>query len=144
MRGQVEQARTNAEHSLDVAVAGQMHEYIGAAHGNLAWVAWRIGDMAAVRVHGQKSLEAWQRLPAEYMFEWVGRWPLIGIALTEDDLIEALSQARALLEASQKRMPEIIESALEAAIRAADEGDHAASRTFLKQAADAARDSEYL
>jgi DNA-binding SARP family transcriptional activator len=144
LRSQVEEARTTARQSLEVALAGQMHDYIGAAHGSLAWAAWRVGDMDNARMHGQQALEAWRRLPAGYMFEWIGRWPLIGIALTEGNLSEALSQARPLLEASQKRMPESIEPALEAAIRAAEEGDLVASHTFLEQAAKAARDRSYL
>ena len=144
LRGQVQEVQSMAGQSLEVALAGQMHDYIGAAHGNLAWAAWRVGDIEAARAHGQEALKAWRRLPAGYMFEWIGRWPLIGIALTEGNLPEALSQARQLLYTNQKRMPEGIESGLEAAIRSADEGDPVASRVFLDKAAEAATDKNYL
>jgi tetratricopeptide (TPR) repeat protein len=141
IRGQIEQTRIFAERSLQVAMAGQMYEYIGAAHGNLAWLAWREGNIAAAHVQGQKAVESWRRMPAGYMFEWVGRWPLIGIALDQGDAAEALAQARILLDDSQKRMPPPIESALEAAVGADDE---ATSRTYLEIAAESAREQGYL
>lgn len=141
IRGQIEQTRNFGERSLRIALAGQMYEYIGAAHGNLAWLAWREGNIAAARVEGHKAVEAWRRLPAGYMFEWVGRWPLIGIALEDGEVDEALAQARVLLDDSQKRMPPPIEAALEAAVGT---DDRATGRAYLEIAAASAREQGYL
>jgi predicted ATPase len=143
-RGQVEQARSYAEQGLEVAVSGQMNEYIGAAQGNLAWVAWRSGDDAAARVHSQAALDAWQQLNGEYMFEWIGRWLLLAMMLAEDDLAGAMDHARALIDERQTRMPSAIESALEAALRAWHAGDDVTSRSFLETAADLASAHHYL
>jgi tetratricopeptide (TPR) repeat protein len=143
-RGQLEQARSYAERGLEVAVSGQMNEYIGAALGNLAWVAWRAGDDAAARVHGQAALDAWQRYSGVYMFEWIGRWPLMAMMLAEDDLVEAIAHARVLLDERQKRMPSTIESALESALRTWNAGDDGASRAYLKTAVELARAHHYL
>ena len=144
MRGALDQVRDYAERSLRVAEAAKMYEYVGAALGNFAWLEWRKGDIAAARIRGQAALEAWKRVPIAYMMEWVGRWPLIGAALAEDDLSEALAQARVLLEEQQKRMPAPIESLFESAVHAANTGDLAASRAFLEQAADLAPQFGYL
>jgi cobalamin biosynthesis Mg chelatase CobN len=121
-----------------------MPDYIGAAHGNLAWAAWRTGNFAAVHAHSQEALKAWRRLPTNYMFEWLGRWPLLGLSLVEENVAEAFMQAHELLKESQKRMPAALEAALEAALHAAATGEYAASRVFLEQAADAARGWGYL
>jgi DNA-binding SARP family transcriptional activator len=144
MRGQVEMAQTYAEASLRVAVAGQMHDYVGAAHGNLAWLAWRNQEDGAVRSHGQAALEAWNRLPAGYMFEWIGRLPLIAGALMDGDLADGVMHARTLLDERQQQMLPEIDSALVAAIHAADAGDSPATDYYLQKAVDAARQSGYL
>ena len=142
MKSEIEQVRDYAQRSLRVAEMGQMDDYIGAAQGNLAWLSWRDGDMTGTRSHGQAALAAWSRLPAAYMFEWIGRLPLIGLALEEDKLPEALAQARILLDEQQKRMPSQVELALEAAVRAEDEPS--TSRTFLQQAVEFAHQYGYL
>lgn len=142
MRGELDQTRNYAERSLHVAETGGMHEYIGAAQGNLAWLAWRAGDLTAARSHGNQALDAWRRLQAGYMFEWIGRLPLIAAALTESDVDEALIHARVLLDERQKRMPHPVESALEAAVRAAD--NHDESYRFLQQATESAQKLNYL
>ena len=68
-RGQLAQARVYAERSLRVATAGNMFDYIGAAHGNLAWLAYRAADLEQTRTHGASALAAWSQLQASYMFE---------------------------------------------------------------------------
>jgi DNA-binding SARP family transcriptional activator len=143
-RGQVEQARSYAERSLEVAVSGQMNEYIGAAQGNLAWVAWRSGDDAAACIHGQAALDAWQQYKGVYMFEWIGRWPLLAMVLAENDLAKAIAHARVLLDEGQKRMPSTIEAALESALESGRAGDDMASRSFLETAVELASAHHYL
>jgi DNA-binding SARP family transcriptional activator/tetratricopeptide (TPR) repeat protein len=144
LRNQIEQVAHYNERSLRAAEAGQMYDYIGAARGHLAWLDWRNGDSASAHAHGYAALEAWQQLPAGYMFEWIGRLPIIAAALTRDDLAEAVTQARVLLAERQKRLPAPVDSALEAAVRAADTDDLAASHAFLRQAAESAREYGYL
>ena len=143
-RGQVEETRIYAERGLEIAVSGQMSEYIGAAQGNLAWVAWRSGDNATARDHGQAALHAWQQYSGDYMFEWIGRWPLIALMLAERDLAEAIVHARALLDERQKRMPSNIESTLESALRMAQSGNVTATRSLLETAVELASVHHYL
>ena len=143
-RQQVERTQALAERGLRVATAGHMPDYLGAAHGNLAWVAWRLRDRSAALVHGQEAVNAWKRLPASYMFEWLARWPLIGVALEQGTIEDVIEQARALLDARQQRPPSTIEAALVAAVQAADHGDLEAARSHLAAAAAAAPRSGFL
>jgi hypothetical protein len=137
-RQNIERVKELAQRSLQVATAGPMPDYIGAAHGNLAWVGWRLGDCVMAHANGQAACQAWGRLPASYSFEWIGRWPLIALAVDRGDLGEALSHARGLLDRHQQRPPAPIELALTACIQAADRGDIEAARLHLRVAADSA------
>jgi tetratricopeptide (TPR) repeat protein len=141
LRGDIEQTHFYAEQSLSVAETTQMPEYIGAARGSLAWVAWRKGAFDVARAHGQAALAAWKRPPA-YMFEWLARLPLLALALEIPD--EAAEHARALLDQKQKRLARPVEAALEAAVAAKDAGDAATCRAFLAQAVEAAEQVGYL
>lgn len=143
-RGDVRNVGERAEQSLRVATAGEMHDYIGAAHGNRAWLAWRGGDRTAVRTHGQAALAAWTRIAPVYMFSWIARWPLLGAALAEERIEEAVDHARALLAHLQQRPPPQIEAGLLAAVAAAEQGDRAAAHGHLQAAASPARDLGYL
>lgn len=143
-RGDAERVQAYARQSMGVAEASEMHDYIGAAHGNLAWLAWRAGDLPAVHAHGQSALDAWGQLPAGYIFAWTARWPLIGAALAEGDTAGAVEHGRMLLDARQQRPPRSIESALEAAVHAAQSGDLAAAHTLLAAARGTARELGYL
>ncbi len=142
--GQLEQTRAYAERSLRVATAGNMLDYIGAAQGNLAWLAFRAGDLEQTRMHGAAALAAWSQLQASYMFEALARWPLIGVALAEKDAAEIRTHARALLDERQARLPEVLEQALEAVVGTADDGDWDAIYAQLEPVIDLAREQGYL
>jgi DNA-binding SARP family transcriptional activator len=126
--GQIDDVRAYAERSLRVALAEQMPDYIGAAHANLAWLAWRAGDRAQARDHGLQALAAWHGTQLVFGIQWTARWPLIGVALAENQVVEVAEYGRALLDQKQQRPPEILEAALEAAVRAADMGNLDAAR----------------
>jgi len=129
---------------MDVAEAGQMHDYIGAAHANLAWLAWRAGDLNAVRARGQAALEAWRKLPASYICAWTACWPLIAAALAKHDAAGAVEHARSLLDERQQRPPRSIEIALQAAVQAGESGDLSTAQALLQAACAPARDLGYL
>lgn len=144
MTGQPEQVQSYAERSLRVAQAAHMPEYAGAAYGNFAWLAWRQGNAANARAHGQTAAEIWNKHGVRYMFEWIGRLPYLAVALVDGDLPLALEQASALVDSQQKRLPEPLESALRLALRAVDDGDEHGSRKALTAAINAAQEHHYL
>ena len=47
-----------------------------------------------------------------FAYQWLMRWPLIGVGLASGDLDNATTHARALLRADQQAMPEVLEAAL--------------------------------
>lgn len=141
---QVEAVQSYVERSRQVALAVQMPDYMGVAEANLAWLAWRAGDPAEARAHGQKALEEWRRTPIAFGAQWTALWPLIGAALVAGQVPEALEHGRAVLDPLQQRSPEPLEAALEAAVRAGDPSDLAAAQAALEGALDSARALGYL
>jgi tetratricopeptide (TPR) repeat protein len=143
-KAQVGPTRELASRSLAVAQQVAIPDYLGMAEANLAWAAWRDGDLAETQARAQAALDHWQQLPRPYPFEWAVLWPLIGLALARDDLSEAIERGRALLAPSQQRLPEALEGVLEEAVQAWDEGQAESARERLKQAMDLAHEMGYL
>jgi DNA-binding SARP family transcriptional activator/predicted ATPase len=143
-RGQLEAVQEYAGRSLRLATAGQMPDYIGAACGNLAWLAWRNGNLSEARNLGQQALEAWQKISLAYASQWTALWPLIGVALAENQLSLAAEYARRILDPKQQRLPVILETSLEAAVQAAGLGNFDQVRTELQGIVDLATTLGYL
>jgi DNA-binding SARP family transcriptional activator/predicted DCC family thiol-disulfide oxidoreductase YuxK len=146
-RGQLDQARGYAFRSLAAAKAGRMLEYIGTAQANLAWVAWREGDLARTESGGQAALKLWQQLPAGHAscaFQWTALWPLVAVAAAQDRLRDACELMCALLEPTQQRLLEALTAVIENAVSACEESKPEATRTWLDQAVLLAGELAYL
>lgn len=142
--GNLSRVRELAERSLVIAEAGHMHDYIGAAYGNLAWLAWREGDFSGVAEFGGQALGAWAQLVADYPFVWVARWPLLGAALLEGTIAALAEHIRALLDERQQRPPPAIEPVLLAALKAAETGAIEEARAHVEAVFVPARELGYL
>ncbi len=114
-QGRVEETRRQASRGLEVSTAANMADYVGAAHANLGWVAWREGRSAEAEQAARAALRCWQPLSLVYPFQWLAHWPLLAVALERRQGAEALGHARALLDPTQQRMPEALAEALESA-----------------------------
>ncbi len=79
-RGQSEEVQHYISRALDVAMAGNMLEYISTAKANLAWVKWYAGNLSEAQENGRTALEMWQKAPRVYPFKWTALWPLISVA----------------------------------------------------------------
>jgi tetratricopeptide (TPR) repeat protein len=146
-RGRLEKARQYASRSLAAATTGEMDEYTGTAKANLAWVAWREGDLAQAEANGRAALELWQQLPAGHSscaFQWTAIWPLVGVALAHNRTFEASEHARALLEPTQQRLPGALTAVVEKAIRSWKEDKPEAAYASLDQAIALAQEMDYL
>jgi tetratricopeptide (TPR) repeat protein len=146
-RGQLDQARQYASRSLTLATAGQMLEYIGTAQANLAWLAWREGDLSQAEAKGRAALASWHQLPAGHSscaFQWAALWPLIGVALAHNQTSEASGYTRALLEATQQCLPHALTAVVEKAVTACEESESEAARAWLDQAIVLAQELGYL
>jgi DNA-binding SARP family transcriptional activator len=143
-RGQVEETRRFGTQALALATALQLPEYMAMAKGNLAWVAWREGNHPESQANGLAALELWRPFQVVYPFHWSALWPLIGVALRQDRLTEAVDYARLLLDPQQQSLPDALNALLEATIRSWDAGQSEAARTHLRQATALAQDMGYL
>ena len=131
LRGDATATRRYAQDGLAAARALTMPEYVGAAHGQLAWLAWRRGDHGACRREGRAALRSWAR-GQRYPIQWCARLPLLASSLAEARSSEAVSNAAALLEPSQQRLPDDLTEALECAVQS--EGDPEVVKATLERA----------
>jgi tetratricopeptide (TPR) repeat protein len=132
------------QRAQEAAEPAHMPDYVAAAKGNLAWVAWRRRDLAVAQQRGQEALAIWRESPLVYPFQWQALWPLIGVALARGREEEAFTYAEALLEPTQQQLPQELNTALEEAIRARAEDQAEAARPHLDRAIELAREMGYL
>jgi len=145
--GKIEKARQYISRSLEAARGAHMSEYIGTAKANLAWVAWREGDLSEARVNGQAALRLWQQLPvghASCAFKWTALWPMIGVALAQELNTEAVDYARATLEPSQQCLPDALNLVLGKVIKTFEGGELEKTSIHLNHAIELAQELGYL
>jgi serine/threonine protein kinase/tetratricopeptide (TPR) repeat protein len=143
-RGQVNETRSCSLRMLDVAPLAHFPEYLGIARANLAWVAWREGNLSEAQVNGRAALEIWRARPVEYVFYWLALCPLIGVELAQNRLAEAIDYAHMLLEPKQQPLPEALRADIEAAMQAWDAGRTEMAHTHLQRATASAQEMGYL
>ena len=116
--GDVSRTRGLAEQALRMAEKTKMNDYIGVAHANLAWVAWRDGQLARVPVHATTALEAWGRMPSVYVFsyQWLARTPYAAYLQREEKPDAALEQLEFLLREHQQAPPPALAAAIQRAV----------------------------
>ena len=145
--GQVEETRQYAGRSLDVAMAAHMPEYVAIAKANQAWLAWQVGDLAQTQELAHAALALWRQLPAGHAsapFQWLALWPLIAVALHEEQISLAIDAVRTLLAPSQQRVPDALAATLEQAVQSWTEGAPAAAHAPLGAALVQAQEMHYL
>jgi tetratricopeptide (TPR) repeat protein len=111
--GHVGEVRELAERSLALNSGKNLGCYTPCAQGNLAWIAYRDGELESARELASEALATIERDEEHVMaFQWQMRWPLLGIALRSGDLDEATTQAKSMLREDQQAMPGPLEAAL--------------------------------
>lgn len=138
-RGRRSPTEELARTSLEVAETGDWSSYRAAARGNLAWVAWRNGELDRARAHAEAALAGWR--DSVYPFQWLALWPLIDIMMQQNETEEALTLAQSMLAPSQQRLPVPIEQALARALAA---GNLETAEPHLRHALQLARENRYL
>ena len=144
LRGQPEEARSFTMLTLEQAQASQRLDYVGIAHANLAWLAWRSGDLFTAKQQGAAALADWQEAATGNPFRWLALWPLIGVALKENRLEQALNYAAILLEDTQQPPPQTVRERLAGAFAAWQAGNGLQARAHLDAAASVAVSRGYL
>jgi hypothetical protein len=143
-RGRMDGVQNFALRAQDAAERAQMPDYVAAAKGNQAWVAWRKQDVYTAEQRGAEALDIWQQSPLVYPFQWQALWPLIGAALKRDREDEAWPHAQALFEPMQQKLPDRLNNLLEAALQAKAKQQAEAARLHLERAVELARQMGYL
>ncbi|MGD1992076.1 MAG: AAA family ATPase [Anaerolineae bacterium] len=142
-RGQVDEMRRYLAQSLEAATTAHMPNYVALAKANLAWVAWREGDLSEAVANGEAALDLWQPL-RPCPFRWLALWPLIGVALARERVTAAMTYARMLLDPHQQRLPPEMETVLESSVDDWKKEKIDAARLTLQRAADMATSLGYL
>ncbi|TVR90540.1 MAG: hypothetical protein EA416_11340, partial [Trueperaceae bacterium] len=83
-----------AYESLSAAHELTMPEYVGAAHGHLAWLAWRRRDHDACVREGRAALASWAT-GQRYPLQWCARLPLLASSVAQELVSDALAHATA-------------------------------------------------
>jgi DNA-binding SARP family transcriptional activator len=143
-RGRIDGVLDNAIRAQRAAEAAQMPDYVAAARANQAWFAWRKRDLPAAEQKGHTALMLWRQSPLVYPFQWQALWPLIGVALAQGREDEAWAYIQALLESTQQRLPEGLNTSLEAAVQAKAKHQAGVARSHLNRAMPLARELGYL
>lgn len=99
----------------EVFLVGNMKEYLPYLHACEAWQAWQVGDMQLAQAQAQTALDIFYQVSAMIPFQWIARWLLLDIALRQQNLPAALTQAQAMLDVSQQKLPDDLTACLEAA-----------------------------
>jgi tetratricopeptide (TPR) repeat protein len=142
-RGEVQEARRYISRSFSVATTAQILPYVGAAQANLAWAAWREGDLSEAEANGQAAMDIWKQ-GQPFPFQWTALWPLAGVALARQDVATAMTHARKLLHPLQQLLPAEMTTAIDAAIQVWDQGQADVAQAHLQRAAETAAVLGYL
>lgn len=143
-QGEMDGVLSYALRAQEAAEAAHMPDYVAAAKGNQAWLAWRRRDLDGGKQKGEEASAIWRQSPLVYPFQWQALWPLIAVLLEPGWEEKAWAHAKALLEPGQQRLPDSLNSALEAALQAKAEDRAQVARHHLDRALELAQEMGYL
>lgn len=139
-RGLVEDVRDVVTRALAVPEA----KNIAIIKGHRAWIAWRDGNLVEAEACGRASLEDRQSQQRANSFLWAGLWPLIGVALAQKKIADAVNYAGMLLDTTQQPPPDQLRVLLEAILQAWNAGQQEQALVLLQKAAPLAEEMGYL
>jgi hypothetical protein len=143
-RGQADEVTVYAQRARQAAEAAQMPDYVAAAQGNQAWLAWRRQDLSAAGQFGQEALALWRRSPLVYPFQWQALWPLIAVALAQECEDDAWTYVQSLLAPTQQILPDELNAALETTIYLKINAQPLLAHSHLDRALELATEMGYL
>jgi eukaryotic-like serine/threonine-protein kinase len=98
-------------------------DWVAMAKGALAWLAWREGRRDEVLALAAECDELMQRPHGPEVFvNWVRLWPVVAVHLAAGEIEPAVDASRQMLEPSQQRFEDELETLLVAACAAWDNG----------------------
>jgi predicted ATPase len=130
----LDETRHFAVRTQELAAEIGMVEYVAMAKANLAWLAWREGKHDDALTSGREALELWHGMEDPYGVDWMALWPLIAIALDQNNMAQAIEHARALFGPNQHPLPQELMVITQKAIAAWQKNVREIARTHLEQA----------
>ena len=143
-RREIEKARSYISRGLTVSENAKMPLYIGQTEGNAAWLAWFEGDLKKAKELGQSAVAKFQVSKTVMPFWGMALWPLIGVAVEQQDSETAVTYAHMLLDPAQSQMSDEITAVLQQAIIAWENDCPNTAQTKLSQAVQLAQKYNYL
>ena len=138
----VEAAEQWAQLTLQITGSAGIDLYFAAAKANLGWVAWRKGEVERAVSLAQEALAIWEQVSPNYPVRWQAHWILLGNALRENQLADAVDYGREIL--GQQALSKRIEPLLIAAIHAWEQADRARAHTLFSDVSTLAMPLGYL
>jgi hypothetical protein len=133
-RHDVEAVRSLSPQAMAAGEAASYPEYVAAAKATQAWVAWRDERLEDVVTLAGEALDLWGTTVVSYSWYWLCLWPLIAVRLASGKISEAADAARMMLVPPQQRLPEDLESAVQAALDAWEAGEDRLAEVKLGEA----------
>src|SRR5437868_9681623 len=94
--------------------------YVLQSQANLAWVAWREGDVARAERLARAAWTDWDSAGPLGVLGWAVLWPLVGAAVASGRVDAAVAYACAMLEPARRPLADDVSAALERAAAAGD------------------------
>jgi class 3 adenylate cyclase/tetratricopeptide (TPR) repeat protein len=141
----VEAVRSLAPQAIAAGGTAAYADYAAVAKASLAWLAWqdeRPQDVTVLANEAAGLLGAAVE-PDVIHLKWVCLWPLMAVHLGAGQVAQAVEAGRQLLAPAQQRLPEVLESLVQAAAAAWDEGEPELAEEKLGMAVDLAQRLRY-
>lgn len=132
-RQQVDLVEHWARQGLDAATEANTPVYIGISLGHLGWIEYRRGNDAAARAFCEKAVNTWEQTAFPIPMHFTARIPLLALLLRQNDIAQAVDNARVLIDVKQKQLHDPLPELLTQAINSWEVGDPAAAVTALHQ-----------
>ena len=143
LRGDEEGTRSSAARCAEAGrQSGEWDDLSAAGTANMAWLAWRAGDLTSARRDAAAALVVWE-ITRMFPFRWLATWPLVAATLAGADVDAACEYARDLLDSGQQPMPDAITADTVAALDACEAGESAEAERLLSRAVTAGREYGY-
>ncbi len=146
-RDDLEGLQRYAHDSLKISGEARMPQYTGMARAQYAWLAWRSGDLAETKRQVQAAIEDWGGLRSTQTvvpFRWFALFPLMGVALQEEDIDQAVEYARHMITPPQQRLPDDLTDLLKRAVVTWDQGQPDAANDLLHQSFELAHELHFV
>jgi class 3 adenylate cyclase len=144
-RHDVEAVRSLAPQSMAAAEAMASPEHVAGVNACLAWLAWqdrRAEDV--ITLSDQIAELGADTIGSGSHHRWVYLWPLVAVHLSAGQVAEAVAAGRQLLHPSQQLLPDDLESMVEAASGAWEQGRPGVARDKLLAALALADELHYF